>query len=461
MNHHDRFERQQRDHGAILPMVLVATIVISIVVVAIATYVATDLRYGQVVEARAGRVAAAQGALDDALEQLEVGNPICNTAGPTGINTIFPETVNGSTVVVNCRTAGTTLPAPDGWALVVTGVGAPADSSPVLEIDNSSLKEIGGPVFLQVPDRTDFKKEVGIVGGDLWHPDTTCATTDPSDTGIQYASSPLMISNLEFEPTRGSYCINRTWDQLFGSGPSIPDLSTLPTNPTFSLQGSCRVFAPGRYTTLPLGNNNYFQSGNYVFEDVGLVSLGGKLTMGQVLRQGYPAIDNAACDAARIADATTGATLYTRGNTRFEVRANSGIEISGASQATANVSWHVLDSSLAYAAPILTADNGNHKEAAFHGLVWAPASSFVFDTTPVTNAAMMRGGAVIASFRGKVPASSSGFLIEVSTAEARARLVLEATATDAAASSAVRAVVDYRPSSNELAVLSRRVLDPT
>lgn len=448
----------ERDAGLILPMALVATVVIAAVLVAVATYAATDLRYGQVVEARAGRLAAAQGALDDALEQLSVGNPICSTAGPAGLDTTFPETVNGATVVVNCRAVGTTLPAPDGWALVITGEGAPAGNSTLLDIDNSSLKEISGPVFLEIPNRTDLKKDVRILGGDLWYPDNSCAVSDPTDSGIQYDSAPLTITNLLFEPTRGAMCINRSWDELFGSGPAAANLGGLPVNPAYSAQGACRVFSPGRYTALPLGNNNYFKSGNYVFDNVGSVSLGGTLTMGQVLRQGFPAIDNAPCDAARVADATTGATLYTRGNTRFSIGSNSGLEISGAQQGSAVVSMQVLNSSLGFATPLVTADNGNHKEAAFHGLVWAPASSFVFATTPVTNAAMMRGGAVIAGFKGKVPASSSGFLIEVATAAASARLVLESTATDGRSVNAVRAVVDYRPSSNEVAVLSRRVL---
>jgi hypothetical protein len=443
-------------------MALVATVVIAAVVVAVARYAATDLRYGQVVEARAERVAAAQGALDDALEQLEVGNPICATAGPSGLDTVFPEEINGSTVVVNCKTIGTTVPPPEGWALVVTGAGI-VDSDPLLLVDNSQPREISGPVFLQSPARTDLKKTVTIKDGDLWYPDVACAESDPSDEGIQFQPGNIVPpGNLSFDPTRGVYCINRNWDELFGSGPAVPSaVATLETDPPYVIQGSCRVFSEGIYTALPLGDNNYFTSGLYVFDNVGFVALSGKkITMGQVVQQGYPAVDNAACDGVREADAPTGATLYTTGDTRIESQSNSGFEVSGSRQGSSIVAMQVISSTLASGTGIVSADNGNHKEVAFHGLVWAPSSSFVFETTPITNASMFRGGAVLARFWGaQVPASSTGFLIEVATADVKAQLVVESTATDKTGSNTVRAVVDYRPSANEVAVLSRRVLD--
>jgi hypothetical protein len=454
------------DAGMILPLVLVVTLILGAVIVAVAAYAATDLRYGQVVEARAKRIAAAQGAIDDALEQLSLPTPICPTSGVAGIDIPFPEPINGTTVVVNCRVAGTVLPPLDGWALVITGEGAPADSSKTLDIDNSSLVEIGGPVYLRDPSRANFKKVTQVVDGDLWHPDNACATTNPSDPGIQFQPSTVTINNLTYDSGRGAYCINRTWNQLFGTGPDVsPDVATMQANvaaynPPWTPNGSCRVFQPGYYTVAPdLGSSNYFVSGNYVFDNVGLIVLHGKVaTMGQNDHQGYPAVDNVACDPARNSDSTAGATLYTRGNTQIESQANSGFEISGRLQGTAIVSVHVLDSTLGYSTSLMTADNGNHKEVAMQGMVWAPYASVSYLTIPSDKAAILRGGAVLASFRGKVAASASGFLIEVATAESSTRLVLDSTATDSSTSTTVRAVVQYRPTSGELAVNSRRVL---
>ncbi len=463
-------EHNTRDRGSILPMVLVVSVVLSAVVVAVASYTTAELRYSQVAEARAGRLAAAQGAMDDALEQLSLRSSLCATAaGATGIDVPFPEVVNGSDVVVTCRIVGGALPPADGWAIVITGEGAPNDSSPTFEFALGGKPEINGPVFLSDPARSKFNQVTTIVEGDVWYPDTGCAETVTGDTGPQYTRSSLTLANLGFDPSsRGLYCVNRSWDELFGVNLTVsPDVTTYAggSNPVYhnlpyALDGSCRVFEPGYYTSLPLGSNNYFKSGTYVFDNLGLVSLQGtKVTMGQVDREQYPAIDNSACDNARVNDADKGgATLYTRGSTRIESRANSGLEVSGRLQGTAFVALHVLDSSLGYGTPLMQANNGAKKEVALQGLLWAPYNSLVFDTIPAQKAAVLRGGAVVASFRGGVSAAAVGFVIEVPTSESSTRLLLESVATDDRASNTVRAIVDYRPSTGEVAVQSRRVL---
>lgn len=465
----DQFVHAHRDRGAILPLVLAVSIAISLIVVSIATYTATTLRYGQVSEARAGRVASAQGAMDDALEQLSLRSSLCATAaGGAGIDVPFPVDINGTSVVVTCRIVGGALPPADGWAIVITEEGAPADASKTFRFTLGGKPEINGPVYLTNPTRALFSQPTTIVEGDIWYPDAACAETVAGDTGLQFSRSPLTLSNLSFDPTtRGLYCLNRGWKQLFGENlAEAPEVATYTTDASFhnraySLDGSCRVFEPGLYTTLPLGNSNYFKSGTYIFDNLGYVELHGKtITMGNVVRQSYPAIDNTACDIARSKDADDGgATLYTRGNTRFESKANSGIEISGRRVGTATVAVHVLDSTLGYATPLFTADNGAKKEVAIQGLLWAPYNSLQFDTIPSQKAAVLRGGAVVAGFTGGVSAAASGFVIEVPTSASSTRLLLESVATDDRASNTVRVVADYRPSSGEVAVASRRILD--
>ncbi len=463
-------DRNVRDRGSVLPLVLVVSVVLSAVVVAVATYTTTELRYGRVSEDRAGRVASAQGAMDDALEQLSLRSSLCATAaGATGIDVPFPETVNDSDVVVSCRIVGGTLPPADGWAIVITGEGAPNDSSPTFEFTLGGQPEINGPVFLSDPARSTFSQPTTVVEGDVWYPDSACAETVSGDGGVQYARSSLTLPELSFDPSsRGLYCVNRSWDGLFGASPPISTdvtiyaggLNAAFLNRPSVLNGSCRVFEPGYYTSLPLGNNNYFKSGNYVFDNLGLVSLQGQTaTMGQVDREEYPAIDNSACDNARAADPDKGgATLYTRGSTRFKSRANSGFEVSGRRQGAATVALHVLDSSIGYDTPLMQADNGAQKEVSLQGLLWAPYNSLVFDTVPAQKAAVLRGGAVVASFRGGVSAAAVGFVIEVPTSESSTRLLLESVATDDQSSNTVRVVADYRPSTGEVAVRSRRVL---
>lgn len=190
-------EHNTRDRGAILPLVLVVSVVLSVVVVAVATYTTAELRYSQVAEDRAGRIASAQGAMDDALEQLSLRSSLCTTAaGATGIEVPFPETVNDSDVVVKCQVVGGTLPPTDGWAIVITGNGAPDDSSPTFEFTKGGKPEINGPVFLSDPGRSTFGQPTTIVEGDVWYPDSDCAETVDGDSGPQYTRSSLTLANL-------------------------------------------------------------------------------------------------------------------------------------------------------------------------------------------------------------------------------------------------------------------------
>lgn len=456
-----------RDRGAVLPMVLVVSLVLGAVVVAVATYTTTALRYGQVVEAQAGRLAAAQGAMDDALEQLSVRSSVCSTqAGAgAGVNVDFPETINGASVTVNCRIATGEVPSGDFFALGVTGEGAPANSSPIFRFTLGGKPEIGGPVYVQSPSRTTFSQPTTIVEGDLWHPDSVCPGSK------LYDRSSVNIPGLNFDPnTRGIYCINQDWADLAGPVPPVQEPPPL-VDPPHELVGSCRVFQPGRYTTPPnLGNNNYFMSGIYHFDDLGVITLQGrKVTMGHRPLEGFPVIDNTACNQVRMGavpafgmlDTGEGATLYTTGSTAFNSRSNSGLEISGRKLpgTQRSIGLQVIGNGPGYSNPLLSSDNGAQKELAVWGQLWAPYSAVVFGTVPAQKAAALRGGAWLARFEGGVSAASVGFVIEVPTDSAPTKLVLESTATDGRGSSTVRAIADYRPSSGEVAVNSRRVVN--
>jgi hypothetical protein len=479
--------RLQRDRGAVLPMVLVVAVILAAVVAAVATYTAGTLRSGQVVESRADRLSAADGAMEDAIEQLELRRnmgALCGTlAGDgSGVNFDFPSTINQASVRVNCRIVGGMLPPVDGWALVITGLGpggTPLPSGPSLEFTNGGKPEIKGPVYMHDPSTSwmTFAQETTIVEGDIWYPDTSCANAggkDPADVNFE-RSGITVHGNLDFDPTtRGVYCMNQTWQQLFGSvGPVVPDFSTAPVDPvpdTTTIPG-CTVWSPGVYDTAPaFTNNNYFRSGDYLFRDVGKMVLKGKAVhMGHdpSLAGVYPVTDNAPCDAARQADAPTGATMYTSGDTQIELDANSAWEISrrphdyvrpGGAVSTSYVAFQVIDSSLSASQSLIEASSGAKKEFGAHGLFWAPHSSLLLDTVPAQKAAILRGGAVIGALEGGVTAAASGFVIEVPIATSNTKLLLTATATDTRGDTVVRVVADYRPVSGEVAVNSWRVL---
>ena len=97
-----RSVRSSRDEGAVLPLVMAITIVCSMVVLSLASYVTADLRYGNVVEQRADRLAAADGGLRYGIEKLRNFQTLCTTQAGTGggFTTVFPPEINGATAAV-------------------------------------------------------------------------------------------------------------------------------------------------------------------------------------------------------------------------------------------------------------------------------------------------------------------------------------------------------------------------
>src|SRR5215211_2637778 len=110
----------RRDDGAILPMVLVATIIFTMVVCAVAGLVTTGLRYGQVVEERADRLAAADGGLRYGVELLRNMGDLCTTKAGTGggYTKIFPPDINEAQTEVTCRRVGAPISDIQGWGAV-------------------------------------------------------------------------------------------------------------------------------------------------------------------------------------------------------------------------------------------------------------------------------------------------------------------------------------------------------
>ena len=68
-----------RDSGAVLLLILVVAIVLSLVVLALANFVAADLRYTQVVNARAETLSTAESGIDYAVARLRSNQTLCAT----------------------------------------------------------------------------------------------------------------------------------------------------------------------------------------------------------------------------------------------------------------------------------------------------------------------------------------------------------------------------------------------
>jgi len=471
------------DRGSVLPMVLVFMVVISMVVVAVADYTTTGLRYGRVVEARADRLSAADGGLRYAIQKLErVGNHECPQ--------IDPPDINGAAVTLTCTPVGATFGDTEGYALVLTGESLPPGQALVDAQGAASVaKRISGLVYM---NRLDFSLQAPMQfeNGQLQYSVTASnPSADPCPTThvMRNDGSPINTSSpgadVRFTADHfGVVCTTQPWSRSANpidnpttqfvneqgkfSEPDRADLSALPLNPGTTTNGSCRVFRPGRYTVAPtLGNYNYFLSGNYLFDGVTVSVASSKVTAGRAVAESNQAIPNTACINAINGDPVTnvtqaGATFYLQNGARFEVLQNGTLEIMRRKQGRRFVSIHVLDNSLLWNQDVLLQGPGSNKDMALHGMVWAPRARITFSNVANIAKAQLLGGAVVSNIKVDSAAGAAGLVISVEPGDITGLLQLDSTATTPdGGTTTIRSIVDYRPSTKYAAATSWRVLD--
>jgi hypothetical protein len=464
----------RRDRGSVLPLVLVMAVVMAMVVAAIASYVTSGLAYSRVVEERSDRLAAADGGLRYAIERLSNSNyAACLSNLGNGGHTIdFPAKVNGADVKLTCTKGTNGIGDIKAWAIIMTGEGIPGNGWLLQsQAGGGKQKLLGGPVWISDPSRTDLKAPVTLEDGDVWYYKPDCA--NPNIT---------IDSNLEFTPDyRGSICVPEPWYDVFDApsvGSFTPAADVVNTNKPGVLDASgCTVFSPGRYTTAPvLGANNYFQSGNYYFEDVLFNITDAVVTAGWADFDNYgdkQFIANFPCDGAVGADQSSGsaagATFYMGGSSRIEIDNKGSIEILRRLQGDSLVSIHALDatnaaaaggipSTLTYNDNMLYTKSGNNTDLAMHGLVWAPYAQMEFGN--VTNSAngQLLGGAALSRIVLQASASAQAFIIRVEGSPINFELQLDAVATKNGNSTTMRAIVQV-DDQGATAVNSLRVVD--
>ncbi len=456
-----------RDKGGILPIVLVCSVVLSLVVGGIATYVATGLRYGEIVESRADRLAAADGGMRYAVERLTLGaSRICATAGG---DTIDPPDTNGATVTVTCQQVGDGFDDITGWALILTGEEAPSTEALISTQGGASTnKLVGGPVYM---NRLDFGGSLAPI--EFRYSQLLYTGVDANGDGICDSTSSIP-SHVSFDSTSlGVACTPRPWSNdahprgLY----SEPNIGVLPTNldPAPTFVGGCKVFSPGHYTTAPsLGSYNYFLSGNYLFDGVVLDVRHATVTAGHAAGDGTDGavqrIPNTTCNSARNADpgigvTTSGATFYMQNGARFELNTHGTLEILRRKQGKSYVGIHYLDDSLTYNENVILQGPGNNKDMVVHGLIWAPEARVTFSN--VTNSAngQILGGAVLSTIQMDSSASAVGFVIAVEPTDLHGKMQLDSTAEIDGLTTTIRSIVDYRPTTSYTAVTSWRVLE--
>ena len=469
----DRRRAARRDDGSILPMVLVMTVVLSAVVVGLATYVSAGLRYSTVVEDRADRLAAADGGLRYGIERLKLQEyaGCFTTLGNAGYRIPFPAKVNESTVTVSCRKAGTGFGDVQGWAVIVTGEGVPNDQALVLSQGGAGKQKLlGGPVYVSKTSGASFDLQapVEIEDGDLWYSDTTAKCDNVEE------DPPFKPANLTFKPIlRGMLCLDQPWNVLF-TAPTVSIPTTAAPAPAVDAHG-CTVFSPGKYTSPPaFGAANYFKSGEYYFEDVNMVidrtvvaGWADTVKFGDQQFLVNPKCDKAVYDDRWSPGSKPGATFYLGGTSNIHI--NKGeLEILRRQQGTSVVSLQALDSTgtgykkstIGWNTDILSTKSGSpDQDMVLHGLAWAPRAQLTFgNVTNVANGQLL-GGAAFARIDLQSSASASNFVIRVESGPIPVSVVLDATATKNGTSTTMRAVVQISDTGTEKAVNSWRVLD--
>lgn len=478
--------RHQRDRGAILPIVLVIVFVLGAVVVAVATYATTTLRQGQVVEASADRLAAADGAMDNALEAIDRGSSPCTltglgSSGGSGFTYPLGDTVNGIEPTINCVAVGGDVNAVDAFAIIITGDGG--QTGPLLNITNGgnspqAQKIFEGPVYMaRTPrdsapgDTMDFSATLTIKDGDLWYSNPTCPATNV-DLPSQLAIVPAGYT---------TKCLTDDWFTLFGSRrPPEPAVLTLPiqasTPPTPNADG-CYVWPAGRYSSPPqLANQsyNYFESGDYYFANVGTWSIGSAFVMmGNRNNQGpgIPGYKNNdtlttnPCNSAWTSETDqAGSAVYMGGSSKISLDQNSAFEISGRNHSGFTVGLQALEtggvaSTITGNDRILLSNSGSNKQLAINGLVWAPYAGFEFDLIANDAVAALTGGAVVAELVAGASAQANNFVIRVETQPSETNFVITSTAANEG-TTAVRTLITYR-TDLEYSIISRRVTEIT
>lgn len=386
-----------RDCGVALVLVLVLVVVLGGVVLGVASYSTSSLRYGQVAEARSDRLAAADAGMRYALDQIKLRSRGCvwDDAVHTlpGITSDF----NGASASVDCQRITTGLDDIQLFAAVMTGEGVPLTGGDafLLNSQGGSLKKVlGGPVYMERIDAAafDFDSAATAAGVDIkdgpllyFDPTVNCTPVKPSVVVARANGKLSFTPDLVYGPE----CLNQSWKQKFSSPYITRDLSLLPvrdgTTPTaipsvalgsvtaaslsaalvsatpesyFDVTGSggCRVFIPGRYTTPPATNNKdaYFMSGDYVFDlpngDPTVVARQGIITAGKINPHVAGAINERpntpACLAIQALDPAPvgeeGATFYFAGRSNIRIETNGALEIHARQQGVNFVSVQTL-----------------------------------------------------------------------------------------------------------------------
>jgi hypothetical protein len=217
-----------RDGGAVLPLVLVLSVVLAVLVLSVATYTATSLRYGTVTADRSDRLSAADAGMRYAIDQLKIRNEGCIGLTPTQLPRSDVD-FNGATASITCQLTARVDEAGQSWAAVLTGEGVPNNDFLIsTQGGNSKTKILDGPVWMSRVTSGSFQFAGGsnkdllqIKNGPLNYHDGGSCTSN--------ITKQQLPAELSFEPDLifGPLCVPDPWTTTHRSPEVDPALAGL------------------------------------------------------------------------------------------------------------------------------------------------------------------------------------------------------------------------------------------
>jgi hypothetical protein len=368
---------------------------------------------------------AADAAIEWGIQKLKLDPTVCTAHGGTVTIPNVP-TFNGRTVTLKCTpTFGDDLGA-GGWAVITTGTlsrqsgGDPTITGPVFATGDISFAGSGG--------------NLKVVNGNVVDSYGSCAGHSQPGGLVVTPSPPY------------------GWSCTTASAPDPAHVlpSTVPAAaPAAVTVGGCKVFSPGKYTAPPaLGNDNFFVSGVYYFENIGQWTIPNNTHVigGTPVSPGYdlsPTLPGACSGVSDLSG--TGATGYgvewvfggTTNPSRLQVMNNTAVELfsrlpAAGDSATPNISIIAVPPSppagwitLSTGTLLLDVTTGGAGFSA-HGLVYARDADINLFASQGTTA-RMQNGVVARNLALQASNVGSGLAISIDTADQARTVLLTAT----------------------------------
>jgi Tfp pilus assembly protein PilX len=432
------------EDGNVLIIVIVMMVVLGLIVAATFANAGANFRNTAGVRANDGKLYAADAGIEWATRMIRSDGTLCPTVGAyegsaPGAIPDGPE-VNGQTPSFKCTVTEGSSTGGSGYAVITTSTAGDSLATPS---GPQNLKTINGPVWAS--DIENSISDVSVTNGDVYEDQSQGCTTKPA--------------GLTIAPPFGYLCTSQS-----NPAPLVPH--ALPTSGLDSAAPRpadgdgdivCRVFRPGRYTSpIQLGTDNYFVSGVYYFDNIGLTEVrqlqlvGGEPATDETR---HPDITPCTTDAAQGGASGTGVKIILGGNSRITVSNPSGrLELFSRSEVpnegTPGISIQTVCSSSAtfpgafcaggpgasWRPSTLTlsdalfddGNNGDTVRMSIHGLVYAPNTSIPFNATNGANAWLL-GGVVVGKLTLRQQANLDAVRVSTETGPGFRTLILEST----------------------------------